>query len=269
MAALKGLLGRAWALATLAVLSLVGVGCEEVGAETGPTVSRDEMFTVGAAPRVVVESFNGAVTVEAGPAGSVRVRATVRGTAVIQYTVEETEDGVTATAEQTSRGPFFGRSPGVDMLITAPPDAVLALETSNGGIEVRGVGASGTLRTSNGPVEMADVQGDFEIETSNGRVTLSRVSGSFSAETSNGAITLSGGLALGSENALRTSNGSVTVELLGTPSVRLDATTSNGEVRSGLPITATQTSSTRLEGTIGDGEASLMIRTSNGDVTVR
>jgi DUF4097 and DUF4098 domain-containing protein YvlB len=61
----------------------------------------------------------------------------------------------------------------------------------------------------------------------------------------------------------------VDVELLGTPSIKLDASTNNGDVTSELPITATSTGDDHLVGTIGDGEADLYIRTSNGDVTIR
>jgi DUF4097 and DUF4098 domain-containing protein YvlB len=59
------------------------------------------------------------------------------------------------------------------------------------------------------------------------------------------------------------------VELQGKPSVVLDAETSNGKVTSELPILATVTSKERLVGKIGEGEAELYIRTSNGDITIR
>jgi hypothetical protein len=66
-----------------------------------------------------------------------------------------------------------------------------------------------------------------------------------------------------------TSNGSVQVELTGTPSVHLDASTSNEKVKCALPILATKTDSNHLVGTIGAGEAELYIQTSNDDVTIK
>ncbi len=59
------------------------------------------------------------------------------------------------------------------------------------------------------------------------------------------------------------------MELTGTPSVHLDASTSNGEVKCALPILATKTDTDHLIGTIGAGEADLYIETSNGDVTIK
>jgi lia operon protein LiaG len=95
------------------------------------------------------------------------------------------------------------------------------------------------------------------------------VTGEVDAETSNGRISYSGDMIAGGDNRLITSNGDVDVQLLGTPGIKLDASTSNGDVTSELPITATTTSDDHLVGTIGDGEADLYIRTSNGDITIK
>ena len=73
----------------------------------------------------------------------------------------------------------------------------------------------------------------------------------------------------GGVNEFRTSNGSITVNLGGEPSVNLDASTSNGTVSSKVPILATTTENTHLVGTIGNGDADLIAVTSNGSVTVQ
>ncbi|MEE8470576.1 MAG: hypothetical protein V3S51_04530 [Dehalococcoidia bacterium] len=46
-------------------------------------------------------------------------------------------------------------------------------------------------------------------------------------------------------------------------------TTSTGDITSELEITTTLLEEHHIIGTIGDGEASLYIRTSNGDVDIR
>jgi DUF4097 and DUF4098 domain-containing protein YvlB len=51
--------------------------------------------------------------------------------------------------------------------------------------------------------------------------------------------------------------------------VRLDATTSNGEIICKLPIMATERRVKRLVGVVGGGDADLLIKTSNGSVTVQ
>ena len=73
----------------------------------------------------------------------------------------------------------------------------------------------------------------------------------------------------GGSNELRTSNGSVNVKLEGTPSPKIDASTSNGRVTSDLPaMTASQQDKRHLVGAIGDGEADLLVRSSNGSISI-
>jgi DUF4097 and DUF4098 domain-containing protein YvlB len=57
--------------------------------------------------------------------------------------------------------------------------------------------------------------------------------------------------------------------LAGTPSIHLDASTTNAKVECALPILATKTDTHHLVGTIGAGEAELFIETSNGDVVIK
>ena len=58
--------------------------------------------------------------------------------------------------------------------------------------------------------------------------------------------------------------------LSGTPSLEIDASTSNSKVTSTIPsLTRSQEKKNRLVGTIGAGEAGLLIRTSNGSVTIQ
>ena len=59
------------------------------------------------------------------------------------------------------------------------------------------------------------------------------------------------------------------ISLRGTPNVRPDASTSQGNVTSGLLRVTTAAGDDHLAVTIGDGEAELTIRTSSGSVTIR
>ena len=60
------------------------------------------------------------------------------------------------------------------------------------------------------------------------------------------------------------------VTLVDTPGVELDASTSNGNVSSALVITTVAiVSPEHLVGTIGAGESTLEIRTSNGSIDIR
>lgn len=89
------------------------------------------------------------------------------------------------------------------------------------------------------------------------------------AETSNGAIEYRGELAPGTANRLHASNGRVTVELLGQPSVTVDAQATRGTVGSRYALLDTTRSDGTLRGRIGEGAAALEVRTSNAAIELR
>ena len=249
----------------------VGLGLACGGGFGGSTEIRDDSYVVGDSPRVVVSGDNGTVVVNPGPDRTVTVHATLRKPGDIEYEITQVGDVINVTAKIDDGGIFnFGESPGADIAITAPTNTAVELRTSNGNVEVYGMQQSGKVRTSNGKIVLDQVSGDFNIVTSNGGVTIAGAIGSFDVETSNGRIKFDGELASGSSNKMTTSNGSVEIKLQGTPSVKLDASTSNGSIDTEYPI---QTSSPgdkhRLVGTIGAGEAVLLVRTSNGSVVIR
>ena len=273
-----GLLALAVAIAALL---LIATGCS-----IGPTEFRDDSFTVGVSPTVVVNSENGSIEINAGTDNEVRVEATLTDAPRVQYEISQDGDTITIDAKISKEWWFFG-SAAADIAITAPAGTYVDIDTSNGAVELHGMEGAGTLRTSNGKIVLKDVKGAYDgttsngaieigtmegtcvISTSNGSVDLWDVKGEVEVESSNGEIWFSGEMTAGTRSRLVTSNGKVDVELFGTPSVSLDAKTSNGVVTCELVITATLTREDHLVGTIGAGEAELYIRTSNGDVTIR
>ena len=256
---------------------------------SGPTETRDDSFVVGESPRVVVSGGNGRIIVNPGTDGTVRVEATLRKPDDLEYETTQEGDTISVEAREKKLGIFnFGDSPGADIEITAPSNTRVELRTSNGSVEVYGMHRSGTVRTSNGKIAMEDVIGDFDISTSNGGVTITLASGAFDVETVNGRIEFEGELAPGGDNRMTTINGSVEVKLQGTPSVKLDASTGNGSVTTRLPILTASAGNERsdsdspslpfpwrsdtrenLVGTIGAGDAELIVRTSNGSVMIQ
>ncbi len=269
------------------IVVCIGVLVAFTSCSAGPTETRDDTFTVGASPSLVLSDTNGYVEVNAGPDNEVRVQATLVGADRLEYNVDQDGDTITLDVQKTGGWSLFRHDPEADITIHAPKRTDVDLDTSNGRINVRGIEGSGLLETSNGAINLTNVTGDYEartsngaievqgmtgtvtLRTSNGQVDLRGVKGEFDVETSNGRISFAGQMTAGGSNRLLTSNGDVVVELTGTPSFRLDAETSNGVVDSELPVVVTSKGEGRLIGTIGDGEASLLIRTSNGDVTIR
>jgi len=65
-----------------------------------------------------------------------------------------------------------------------------------------------------------------------------------------------------------TTNGGVTVRLQGEPSLRVDAHATTGTVMARRAIAAPEKAGNALAGIIGGGEGELLVRTTNGDITI-
>ena len=238
--------------------------CESV---TPETTTQSDSFRVPSDYALDVDMFNGRIEVVRGDGRSVSVEATIRQPDDVNYSVELDGDTVraVATAVRTNINP----SPGVSLVITAPPGAVLNLRSSNGRVEVDGVGTGGVLESSNGRITLKNVAGRFVLATSNGDLTIEDVHGEIDGATSNGRIVFSGTFEAESSNSLRTSNGSIRINVGEHANVHVDAETSNGDVDVEIPLDAETRQDDRVVGDIGDGSASLRLRTSNGSITIR
>ena len=268
----------------VAVMALASSACT-----TSPATSTETAnFTVGDAATLIVVSLDGRIQVEAGPDNVVTVRAELKDIRRIKYQAIKNGDEVLVTADKTGTWWFPAGNTKADIYVTVPASTALKLKTSNGKIEVKETTGGGILETSNGAIVLEGVKGDFDattsngpveidtmegsayVRTSNGNIVLTEAKGEFNAKTSNGSISFSGEMTPGGSNRLVTSNDSIEIELTGTPSLSLDASTSNGEVKHpGVAILATKTDADHLIGTIGAGEAGLYVETSNGDVTIK
>jgi hypothetical protein len=255
----------------VAVGLLATVGCGDGGFNYSksdePIETYSDSFDVEPSIRLFVVTFNGSITVKASVDDRVTVNATVRRADKVEYRVEQEGNTITVIVAEHAR--TTGKSPGADIVVTVPADTTVKLTTNNGPIVVRGVEQSGNVGTSNGLIELIGVKGTFVAETSNGHITVNDAVGSVMLETTNGAINFAGEMTAGGRNIMKTSNGSIDIALQGTPSVEVDATTNNATIRSDIPINTSSTKSTKLEGTIGSGEANLTAETSNGSIVIR
>ncbi len=268
---------------------VISVVMEDGGKMSGEAL-RDETFTVGEAPRVVVKNDNGRVRCEVGDAGSVRVAATLRHPRAVKYSIKQEGDVVTVEAKSKGKSSllgFFGHGGSADIVVTAPRNTVLEVGTANGGIEASGFESESSVRSTNGGMTLQDMtggleasstngkitlsacEGDLAVSSTNGRITVEEAKGSINASTVNGAVSFSGELVPGSRNELNTVNGPVEVQLLGEVSVRVDAACVHGSLNSHLPgLEVLGPKGRKLEGTVGDGEAELTVQTVNGSVRV-
>lgn len=126
------------------------------------------------------------------------------------------------------------------------------------------------MNTGSGNIVLHDSTGSFSGNSGSGKVDIHESKGTFNLSSGSGDIKFQGELAQGSDNRLSSGSGSVTVELSGSPSMALDLEIQQrGRIRVDLPVMVSEQSEHRLIGTIGDGEASLNVRTGSGNITIK
>jgi len=264
-----------------------------------PTETRTNTFAVGLNPSVEVSVGNGNVILVVGSDGEINVTANLKNPDNIEYTISQEGDKVTLDAK--TRG-----GSRADVTVTAPVNTEFELTTGNGNVDVTGVQASGLVNSGNGSIVLKEIIGDVTGNLGNGKTTLSDVEGEYILNTGNGDIQLAGATGLfilsigngdirltngrgsvilsvgngsisfegeldpGSDNTISTGNGSVTVEITGSPSLSLDLEIyDRGKIRVDLPVAVSEQSEYRLIGTVGDGETSLNVSTGSGNITIK
>jgi len=279
--------GTRYAMLVLLVLAVVA-GCVGVpGLET--TEGFNQTVTVEPDSDLVVINRNGGVTVNVREGETVVVSAVKRsvyGQGELDMVRIQVTEGDPLRIETVYTGTVNPRV-SVDFTIEVPPTLVLQMvESSYGPIDLAGVRVNATeLRTSNGPVRVRGAPGgDITAATSNGPIEVRGAEGYVTARTSNGGITVEGSTgvaelqtsngpiaaeipAVRGDVAITTSNGRVALRLAEDLDARIVATTSNGRIAAGdLPLLASESSGTRIAGTLGDGGATIAVTTSNGNI---
>lgn len=90
------------------------------------------------------------------------------------------------------------------------------------------------------------------------------------ADNSNGRIEAEMTLPPGAACNMTTTNGSIALEIPSDTSASLDARTTNGTVRvSNLTVKDSSSRGNGLEGTLGEGDGSIFLRTTNGNIVVK
>ena len=270
---------RTAAAACIAVLmTFPTTGCAALDSIPLATATKTmtEQFSTGAAPELIVSTFNGTIDVSPGDTNDVVVELTKKASgidddaanaALDQIEVSMVQDGnrihITAKA-LTSHGNL-----GASVVLAVPAGAKIDLHTSNGGIVCEGIRGGVAAATSNGKLEVVEGTGKLQLSTSNGAIELDANHAAVDARTSNGAIKFAGTLA-NTEHKLKTSNGRIRLALPAGSSFHFEGTTSNGRVNCEFPLkTEGKSRRTRLKGDVGENPtASVIASTSNGQIDV-
>jgi hypothetical protein len=213
----------------------------------------------GAAVEII--NVNGAITVEAAEGNTLEVKAviTARGATPedAKKTLEKVEMAEDASASRVRLQAKYPRELGrkgieVTYTIRAPKSVKLALETTNGRVQVDGAFAA------------------VKAETTNGGVYGEGLGNSVAASTTNGEIKLKMAAVGGDGLSLETTNGSIDLKLPGDAKATVSARCVNGGISvADVPFEKSGEGSRRkLDGTINGGGAAVRLETVNGSIRV-
>ena len=268
-------------LAGLAVALLLSA-CAVLNAQT-----RDNLFQVNGTPRLEAGVEISRLMVRAGTSGEIRIQTTLRHATQTSYQVIQNENTISINVRMATGFSAKGGQPVVEIIATVPPETDLALTSSTGDIYVDEVSGQISLSTSSGGIQLSDcqgtialqnqtgstdcrrVQGQVRIRSEAGSVTLQSVAGAFDAETTTGKINFSGELWGDQQHRFASNSGPIELEIVGSPDLRIKASSESGSVRCGLSIEQSASTKNECSGVLGLGSGSLQIRTSTGSITVR
>ena len=207
--------------------------------------------------------------VDAGRNGGIRVRGWDRGDVLVRTRIESYADtdadarrlvaGVrveTAGGRVRAEGPDTGNrdeSWSVSFEISVPRNAMLTLNTNNGGISIDDFRGSAKFHAKNGGLVLTNVGGDLRGETTNGGVT----------------VEVGGDHWDGAGLDVETRNGGIRLTLPKGFSAELEAGTTHGGISIDFPITVQGRIGRHLETTLGAGGPKLRAMTTNGGVSIR
>jgi hypothetical protein len=209
----------------------------------------------------------GALTVDAGRNGGIRVDGWDRGEIRVQAIVvaqarreEEAKQLASEVQVQAGGGRVSATGPSngnrerwsVSYRINVPRRTDLELVANNGGITITDVSGNIRFETTNGGVRLTDLAGDVRGETSNGGLT----------------VALAGDRWDGTGIDVQTSNGGVTLMIPDNYNADLTTRTANGGFQSEVPLTLQGELSPRrgISTTLGSGGPPVNVRTTNGGV---
>lgn len=230
-------------------------------------VTSDETLSFepsGTATHLVIDSFNGGVTLEADESATGvhgEARSYARG-----HTVEEAEqrlsqmkwefsqEGETVHLRLKRPAGKIGNMGSTIRTMRVPAGWAISVDTSNGNVTVSpGLGAV-DVKSSNGSVHVAGDQ-EVEVYTSNGNVEYQGASADFLLESSNGSVRVMLDGDWSGKGRVVSSNGNISVKCSGVIDASMKSSTSNGKTRVHGP---------ELNGSGG----TLNLSTSNGSITV-
>jgi DUF4097 and DUF4098 domain-containing protein YvlB len=249
-------------------------------------------FPISGRAKVKVQTDDGAVRVSTGDIKQVEVRVTYEGYKLdrdLRVSTTQNGDSIDISAKTIgSWGVHFGvHHTNLRVEVHMPKDADLEVTSGDGGVDVDSIkgslnvhtgdghinvqGARGDmhLRAGDGHVEGRDLDGTLEVTTGDGHINVAGRFDSLNLRAGDGSVTAKAatGSKVVSSWTIHTGDGSVDLEIPGELKANLEASTNDGHISLGIPVTVEGTfSSSRVQGKMNGGGGQVSIRTGDGSI---
>ena len=199
----------------------------------------------------------------------------------------------------------WGRGRRIEIEVRMPKNADLQVNTGDGSVDTQSINGRVKIHTGDGSVRAQAVSGDVDIDTGDGSVTLEGahgdirlrtgdghidardLDGKVEASSGDGHIKIDGrldalnvktgdgsidarvrqGSKIASSWSIRTGDGSVDIVLPADLQANIDASTNDGHISLGIPVTVEGTfSNSQIHGKMNGGGESLTVHTGDGSI---
>ncbi len=248
-------------------------------------------FTVSGRANVHVDTNDGSVRVMTSDTKQVELRVIYNGyTLDKNLRIESKQDGdrVEFSARETmhwSWGIHVNR--GLRLEVRMPRNADLSVDSGDGSVETQAVTGNLDIHTGDGHIKVEGAKGQIKLRTGDGSIEGRDLDGQIEADSGDGHIALDGRFDTlnirtgdGSINAhaqpgskvisawsIRTGDGSVDLTLPGDLNANIDASTNDGRISLGIPVTVEgQFSNSQIRGKMNGGGQPVTIHTGDGSI---
>jgi Putative adhesin len=262
------------------------------GAALGRADEVAKTYPVSGHAKVRIETDDGAVLVSTGDIQQVEIRVVYSGYKLdkdLRVSTEQNGDTVEVSAKTSGT---WGWRRGVNhtnlrVEVHMPKDADLYAHTGDGSVEADSVNGNVDVTTGDGHITVQGAKGNIHFHSGDGHIEAHGLDGSVDASSGDGHINLEGRFdslriktgdgsvtaraAAGSKMVsawdIHTGDGSVDLAIPGDLQANIDASTHEGHISLGLPVTVEGSfSSSKISGKLNGGGQTLTIRTGDGSI---
>jgi Putative adhesin len=266
-----------------------------LAAASGPAQAEevDKTFSITGHARVRIETDDAGVRVSTGDIKQVEVRVVYTGYKLdrdLRVNAQQNGDAVDIVAKTSGGIGFWNWGPhhaSVRVEVHMPQNADLTVHSGDGSVEADSITGNVDVTTGDGSITVQGAKGNIRFHSGDGHIEARGLDGSVDASAGDGHISLEGrfdalsirtgdgsvsaralaGSKVASNWTIHTGDGSVDLEVPGDLQADLDASTHDGHISMGLPVTVEGSfSSSSIHGKLNGGGATLSIRTGDGSI---